>query len=95
MSATLGREKEVFFEETDPRYDEETIGRYKMPHDEVELLTDLALKIFRYEPSERIATAEIMQHRCLRGQESEGADVTDATQGLGILQLIKVLLWPF
>lgn len=87
--AALRREKEIYFEETDPRYDPETGGGYKMPREEIDLLTDLALKIFRYEPSERIKTTEIMQHECLRGQESEDAHVEDTTQGLGVLELIS------
>ncbi|KAK8052165.1 serine/threonine protein kinase [Apiospora rasikravindrae] len=69
ISAALGKAKQIFFEETDPRYNPESMDRYKMPRDEAELLTDLALKIFRYEPSERITTAEIMEHDCLRGKE--------------------------
>ncbi|KAK8060508.1 hypothetical protein PG996_010438 [Apiospora saccharicola] len=69
ISAALGRGKEMFFEETDPRYNPERNGLYKMPGGEADLLTDLALKIFRYEPSERTTAAEIMEHECLRGQE--------------------------
>ncbi|KAK8080745.1 hypothetical protein PG997_008563 [Apiospora hydei] len=72
ISAALGKEKQIFFEETDPRYDPKSMDRYKMPREEAELLADLALKIFRYEPSERITAAEIMEHDCLR--EQEGAE---------------------
>lgn len=89
ISVILGMGKEMFFEETDPRYDPEARGSYKLPREEADLLTDLALKIFRYEPSERITAAEIMQHECLRGQESKDKDVEETTQGLGTLQLVS------
>ena len=89
ISDRLGCEKEVFFEKTDPRYNPERKGPYKMPREEADLLADLALKIFRYEPSERITTAEIMQHECLREQERKDEDVEETTQGLGNLQLVS------
>ncbi|KAK6853563.1 hypothetical protein PG995_010375 [Apiospora arundinis] len=91
ISVSLNGEKEIFFEETDPRYDPEMVGMYQNPPAEAEVLTDLALKIFRYDPFERITTAEILRHEslCERARSASGI-----TGGLNVLQMTLAYLWP-
>ncbi|KAK8105355.1 CMGC protein kinase [Apiospora kogelbergensis] len=91
ISIAINREKEIFFEKTDSRFDPEMIGRYKNSPAEVDMLTDLALRIFRYDPIERITTTEILRHQCLRGKKEE-AD-TRITGALDIVQMMMPYIW--
>lgn len=94
-----------YFKGPNPRQDE--YGNWYLTRDEVLRLTDLALKIFRYDCQERPTPAQILQHPCLKEKgvvPEEGRDVgkgeyategeDEGVMGMGLLQRAINALWP-
>ncbi|KAK8060509.1 kinase-like protein [Apiospora saccharicola] len=83
-----------FFKESDPRYNAN--GRWYLEREEILLLTDLALKIFRYNPQERLKPAQILKHPWLKEEGTDEVEDEDdgSSMGLGVLQMVMDLLWP-
>ncbi|KAK8033458.1 hypothetical protein PG991_002856 [Apiospora marii] len=98
ISLPLSYMKVSFFQESDPRCNKQ--GRWFLDREEILLLTDLALKLFRYDPQERLKPAQILKHPWLKEEDADevAGEVEDeddgSSMGLGVLQRVMDLLWP-
>ncbi|KAK7956018.1 uncharacterized protein PG986_005240 [Apiospora aurea] len=106
MSLPISYMNYSFLKETEPRYNSD--GTWSLTCEEVLLLTDLALKIFRYNPEERLKPAQILKHPWLKeagADEDTDPDTDEDTDesvdedddfsmGLGVVQRVMDLLWP-